>query len=44
MVMRINDRRLVQAGCGGEHVIGLDDEGVYWVWGRNNRGQVSGNG
>ncbi|KAJ8301898.1 hypothetical protein KUTeg_020885 [Tegillarca granosa] len=40
MVTSINDRQITHMCSGGEYNIALDSDGLVWVWGKNDTGQL----
>lgn len=41
IVTQINDRQMAHLASGGEFNVTMDTEGLVWVWGKNDFGQVS---
>ena len=41
IVTQINDRQMAHLSSGGEFNVTMDTEGLVWVWGKNDFGQVS---
>ena len=40
MVTSINDRQINHMTAGGEFNVAMDTDGLVWVWGKNDFGQV----
>lgn len=41
IVTQINDRQMAHLASGGEFNVTMDTEGLVWVWGKNDFGQVN---
>lgn len=41
IITQINDRQMAHLASGGEFNVTMDTEGLVWVWGKNDFGQVS---
>ncbi|XP_062616739.1 uncharacterized protein LOC134278436 [Saccostrea cucullata] len=40
IITQINDRRMAHLASGGEFNVTMDSEGLVWVWGKNDFGQL----
>lgn len=41
IITQINDRQMAHLASGGEFNVTMDTEGLVWVWGKNDFGQVN---